>query len=194
MKNKKYWEGRYKKMLENGNSGSMTLDKTASTYIFEEEIQKLIPQTKNGAVLDYGCGAGKKIDVVLKLFVPDQYVGYDEISCMVEYCKNVHKGNNVKFVKKLTRGKYDIIWMSNVIQHMDTEEAIEKLISLSDKLTKKGKMIITDYQKEGLGNEYMEFRGEESHIKLFENAGLKCKLLGVIDVKGAPIGVWELKK
>lgn len=195
MKNLKYWKARYAEVIKNGRSGTMTLEKDAASQIIEDAVQKIIKPFKAAKVLDYGCGAGKKMDAVLRLFTPDKYVGFDEVKEIVYWCKKHLKKKGVRFDVKLLKEFFDVIWCAIVIQHMDDEEAVEKLDLFHSKLRKGGKAYILSLVMAGTDNAMQIFRDDAGYDKIFSESKFNGgKKLGSIAVSGVQIGVWELSK
>jgi SAM-dependent methyltransferase len=108
------------------------------TYIWELKYLSGSPKT----VLDIGCGEGK----IMGLIKQDSWkvVGIDIHGEAVRKAKKsgvydeVFQGDLVKTLEKLVRQKkkYDLVFCSQVIEHITREEG-NKLLDLSDKLAKK---------------------------------------------------------
>jgi SAM-dependent methyltransferase len=93
----------------------------------------LIP--KNSNVLEFGCGTGD----LIAFLNPTSGVGYDPSVEMIKIAKKKH--NKLKFVTKLPQNKFDYIFMSDVIEHLDNP--IKEFKNIKNILNKNGKLIIT---------------------------------------------------
>lgn len=96
-------------------------------------LYELIPNNSN--VLEFGCGTG---DLVAFLN-PTSGVGYDPSYEMIKIAKKKH--NLIKFVTNLPNFKFDYIFMSDVIEHLDNP--IKEFKNIKNILNKNGKLIIT---------------------------------------------------
>ena len=69
--------------------------------------------SKNSSVLEFGCGTG---DLIASLNSTSG-VGYDPSVEMIKIAKKKH--NKIKFVTKLPQNKFDYVYMSDVVEHLD---------------------------------------------------------------------------
>lgn len=117
--------------------------------------------TKNDTVLDIGCGNGSLVkDVAM---CAKSVVGIDFDSKVIEKAKRKNSAPNVEYkvgdaTKDLSNEHFDIIIMSNVLEHIDDRVAFLKSIkNLADKFLFRVPMIdrewVTLYKKE-LGLDY----------------------------------------
>lgn len=98
-------------------------------------LTKLITRNKN--VLEVGCGTGDLISFIN----PKKGYGMDLSTEMIKIAKNKHKGKNIVFSTKYPKGRYDVVFMSDVIEHLeDPKKVFEKISSL---LKKKGVFVNT---------------------------------------------------
>ncbi|MGA3291911.1 MAG: class I SAM-dependent methyltransferase [Candidatus Microgenomates bacterium] len=123
-------------------------DKIANDYDFYKERQKyyysnlkellgsLIPEGRN--VFEVGCGTGD----LLASLNPKSGYGMDISGEMINLAKSKHKlQNKLKFSTIWPEGKFDYIFMSDVIEHLEnSKEIFSKISKLMDK---KSRFIIT---------------------------------------------------
>ncbi len=93
----------------------------------------LIP--KNSNVLEFGCGTG---DLISYLDTTSG-MGYDPSVEMIKIAKSKHK--DIRFVTELPQNKFDYVFMSDVIEHLDNP--IKEFKNIKNILNKNGKLIIT---------------------------------------------------
>lgn len=123
----------FDKIAENYDVG-----KTKYSYYYFNLKKLLRSQIKpNKKVLEIGCGTG---DLLVSLR-PKKGYGQDISIRMIEVAKNKHKNQNVFFSTKMPKGKFDYIFMSDVIEHLENPE--KEFRQISKLMTKKSKFIIT---------------------------------------------------
>lgn len=108
-----------------------------SYYYFN--LKKLLrSQIKpNKKVLEIGCGTG---DLLVSL-KPSKGYGQDISGEMIKIAQYKHKIKNISFSTKWPEGKYEYIFMSDVIEHI--EKPGKEFKKVSKLMTKKSKFIIT---------------------------------------------------
>ncbi len=122
-------------------------DKIAQDYDFYKEKNKfyysnlkillrdLIP--KNKSVLEFGCGTGD----LIAFLNPTSGVGYDPSVEMFKIAKQRYTKRSIKFVTILPKTKFDYVFLSDVIEHLENPKIeIERIKKL---LNSNGKLIIT---------------------------------------------------
>lgn len=100
-------------------------------------LRKMIPE--NSSVLEIGCGTGD----LLAFLKPKIGYGMDISTGMVKLAKVKHKNNkNLIFSVSYPRNKkFDYIFMSDVIEHLEKPDDVFKKVA--ELLSKKGKFINT---------------------------------------------------
>lgn len=122
-------------------------DKIAENYDFYKEKNrfyydnlKLVLRSlisKNKSVLEFGCGTGDLIVFLNSI----SGVGFDPSVEMIKIAKQKHTQKSIKFVTSLPKTKFDYIFLSDVIEHLENpKNEFEKLEKL---LKPKGNLIIT---------------------------------------------------
>jgi ubiquinone/menaquinone biosynthesis C-methylase UbiE len=100
---------------------------------YYENLKKLLGSLipKNSKVCEIGCGTGD----LLSSLKPKFGYGMDVSSEMIKRAKNKHKlEKNLKFSTSWPINKFDYIFMSDVIEHLDNpQETFQKIARLMDK-------------------------------------------------------------
>ncbi len=98
--------------------------------------KRLLPESRDSRILDIGCGTGHFLYLLKKLGYTN-YLGIDVSSESINFCNDwitnrVQKADCYTFLKDREE-KWDLIIMSDVIEHMDKHRIIKnlKLIYLS---------------------------------------------------------------
>ena len=104
-------------------------------YIFRNEIEKFILKNKNITLLDFGCGNAN--DCGKFLISPEyKYIGFDIHIPSLKFAEKNFGNKNVSFCSKVDNKKYDIIIISEVLEHL--KHPMETLKLLNKKLKKNG--------------------------------------------------------
>ena len=126
----------YKRQLE-FNDGHWWFEsrKEIIKFFLKKKIKK-----KNIEILDFGCGVGINFKM-LSEFGTVYY--YDQNKDIVNQNKKRFNSNNFKHINKLKKStkKFDLIVALDVIEHIEDDKKIIKI--LSNKLKKNGKILIT---------------------------------------------------
>ncbi len=86
-------------------------------YIFRNQIEKFIKKNKNLATLDFGCENAN--DCGKFLISPKyKYIGYDIHIPSLKFAEKNFGNKNVSFCSKVDNKKYDIIIISEVLEHL----------------------------------------------------------------------------
>jgi len=103
--------------------------------IFRENINLFRKQKKKLNILDYGCGNANDCGKYLFNDV-DKYYGYDIHTPSLDYARKYYKQKNIKFNNTIPNFKFDIIIISEVLEHLDQPN--ETLSYLKSKLRNDG--------------------------------------------------------
>lgn len=142
-------------------------------------LQSLIPEGKS--VLEIGCGTGD----LLAVLKPKVGVGYDISGEMLRIAKSKYaKKKNLRFTTVWPKGRFDYIFMSDVVEHLENPKRV--FMNISKLMNKNSKFINTmmnplwepiERVYTWLGMKMPEgphSRIRYRHIKLFvETAGMK---------------------
>jgi len=97
------------------------------------------------SVLDIGCGTGTYLTLPLAKSNPTiRFLGADSDITSIKFAQNNYKLENLSFCISENIGredKFELIIASEVIEHVERPE--EFIIKLKDKLTDKGKLVLT---------------------------------------------------
>ena len=89
-------------------------------HIFREAIEKKVKK-KYLSILDFGCGniedCGRYI-----LNKKDFYLGFDIHKESIDYAKKKYKTKKINFTEKIPNKKFDIIIISEVLEHLNNPE------------------------------------------------------------------------
>ena len=115
--------------------GGLNLEKKLLNFFLKKKLKK-----KNIEILDFGCGVGINFKM-LSEFGTVYY--YDQNKDIVNQNKKRFNSNNFKHINKLKKStkKFDLIVALDVIEHIEDDKKIIKI--LSNKLKKNGKILIT---------------------------------------------------
>jgi 2-polyprenyl-3-methyl-5-hydroxy-6-metoxy-1,4-benzoquinol methylase len=142
-------------------------------------IDKKVKKNKNSTLLDFGCGTGGNLDELSKKY---NTYGADMSELAISFCKkrnlnniftNNHFFNNVEY-----KGKFDIITILDVIEHVDEDQKL--LESLKDLLTDDGSIVITVPA-------YQFLFGSHDIIYMHKRRYIKKTLMKVVENSGYQI-------
>ena len=112
---------------------------------FARDYEEIIPEDKNAAFLDVGCGVGHFLYHLKKMGYRNYY-GIDISRQQIEYCtKNVTEQVEVAdafiFLQNM-ENRYDVICLHDVLEHIAKENIITLLKLLFQALKKEGMVIL----------------------------------------------------
>lgn len=123
---KKYWDGRFARDWE-ANSGPL------QTAIFAAGFCQLPVEMNPKSVLDYGAGGGDSVPL-LKIKWPKAEVSVWDFSSPARQLQSKRYGKLANVLEAPPNGQYDLVYSSNVIEHiMERELYIKEICSLSSK-------------------------------------------------------------
>ena len=162
-------------------------------HIFREAIEKKGSKKKYLSILDFGCGniedCGRYI-----LNKKDFYLGFDIHKESIDYAKKKYKTKKINFTEKIPNKKFDIIIISEVLEHLNNPEKV--LFELKHKLKKDGlilgsipngyglteiekfiihkffiydflKTLYSFFKKKKEKNEHIPFNHDSGHVQFF---------------------------
>mgnify|MGYP001323371794 CR=1 FL=1 len=102
---------------------------------FRDEIKKIRNKKKKISILDFGCGNANDCGKFL-LNNKDEYLGFDIHSSSIKFATQNFKSKNISFSTILPKKKFDVIIISEVLEHLENPASI--LIHLKKQLNKDG--------------------------------------------------------
>ena len=162
-------------------------------HIFRGEINKLRSNKKKIQILDFGCG--NALDCARYLINKvDEYYGYDIHNESIKFANKKFGSKNIIFSNKLPKKKFDVVIISEVLEHLDEPDQVLNLLKSNLKnngfilgsipngygLTEIEKFIIHKFfiykivryvykffRKKTLSNKKIPFNYESGHIQFF---------------------------
>lgn len=142
-------------------------------------LKEELPSDKNARILDIGCGFGQML-----LRLRDE--GYKQISGIdigtesVEFCRSqalhVEKINSIGEFAEMREGKYDLVLMSHVLEHIPREETISTLCAIRNLLAPGGSFIVMVPNAQSATGVYWMYEDFTHHL-LFTAGSLRYALL-----------------
>lgn len=134
---------------------------------------------RNASILDIGCGAGSIIRA-LEEFGYDNVSGFDLSQEQIETAKKICKTQDIQVSDAIeylqeTQKKYELIFMMDVLEHVEVDYGLKLLKLIKEKLSVGGHLIIQ--VPNGLSLVPVYFVSDVTHIKLYSPMSLKQLLL-----------------
>lgn len=109
-------------------------------------LQQQLPVNANAAILDIGCGYGQMLNAIRNKGYQNLY-GIELLPEAAEYCSNGLKLSvtctaDIEAYALSNKGKYDLILMSHVLEHLPKEKVIVSLIAIKSMLAEGGRFIV----------------------------------------------------
>jgi len=122
------------------DSRSMKIDYVRRNYI------QLLPPDRQAQILDFGCGRGEFIEVLLNLGYTN-VKGLEVSKEMFQYCKSILPGKVVLSQDGLSylranQERFDLIVMMDVLEHFEKAQVIEVLEIARASLRPKGRLLL----------------------------------------------------
>ena len=96
-------------------------------HIFRDEINKLRSNKKKIEIFDFGCG--NALDCARYLINKvDEYYGYDIHNESIKFANKSFGSKNIIFSNKLPKKKFDVIIISEVLEHLDQPDKVINLL------------------------------------------------------------------
>lgn len=139
----------YDNYLSNIYAGPERLSKVEHEYFSmyswnKKYVVPYLPESRKSVVLDVGCGLGQNLFTFSKLGYKD-VIGIDISKECVDFCKKrgfkVLK-TSVETYLKNKRGKFDVITVYHVVEHIRKERIVALIKLLKRSLKRKGVLVI----------------------------------------------------
>ena len=112
---------------------------------FEEQFLKLLPKDKNCRILDIGCGWGQLLYMLRKngyVNIEGVDLGYHQVEITKELGIKAEKISDLAEFLKNNKNTWDVITISQVIEHFPKDKTIEYLSAVKSSLKDGGAAII----------------------------------------------------
>jgi SAM-dependent methyltransferase len=133
----------------------------------------ILPKALNARILDIGCGQGSFM-LALKRAGYDQVEGLEVDEMAVAHCRacglTVHEGN-ILSADMAPYGRYDLITMQHVLEHLPKDRMIETLRKLKEMLTEGGALYLAVPNAQANTGAYWAFE-DFTHTFLFTSGSL----------------------
>ena len=152
--------GNFDNYLSTAFSGKRDL--SASYKFYDGDYGSYLPQDKGASILDVGCGNGEFI-TYLRSKGFTNVAGIDASGEMVDFCK----ANGITGVSRVTdttgyltgnAGKFDLVAMNDVIEHLPKGDTIGILKSIRSSLTQGGVFLLRTGNFSTLGGIYLRYK------------------------------------
>jgi len=156
-----------------------------------DELEQLI--SKEGKILDFGCGSGILANFLAMNSNQRQVVGIDICQDKINRAKMAGQNiDNVIFTNKKIKEieeKFDAIIMSDVLHHLPVNEQGQTIFKLKNRLTENGVLIIQDINKKSFpkylvgwlvdvlscGYKNIFYRSKEEIIAMLKDSGFNVR-------------------
>ncbi|MBN1799629.1 MAG: class I SAM-dependent methyltransferase [Spirochaetales bacterium] len=148
---------------------------TASLPAFDRYLYPYLPKDRNISICDIGCGSGFFL-YYLKQKKYTNICGVDISAEQIKQCKskglqNVHAEDGIKFLKR-NKEKFDLIFCSNLLEHLTTEKLYLLLAHVYRALKKNGRALIAVPNATALFSPFLLYI-DITHERLFTPISLK---------------------
>lgn len=162
---------------------------------FEMHFLKFIPENKNVKVLDIGCGCGQLL-YALKQKGYNNIEGVDLGGHQVEITRKLGvKAERISDLEDYlvkNKEKWDVIALSQVIEHFQKDKMLDYLISIRNALKADGKVIIATPNMalfSGLVQRYTDFTHEVGFTERSLNEVLRIAGFSNIAIRGEEFSI-----
>lgn len=197
MRRKKYPEDHWLKSHDTEKAFQAYMEQQGKAYsrIKNSFIEELLGDLTDKSVLDYGCGAGMFTVLAAKKGAA-RVVGVDAEESALEtaryfarregverFCTFVHRANFPKFPSS---GKFDVILMKDVIEHVEDDEGL--LDDAAEAMVPGGTIVLStqnsfslNYFVQGLYRRHVKgdkdwYGWDETHVRFYTPMSLQVKL------------------
>ena len=160
--------------------GKNSFDLKSSEEDIEYEYSEFLPKEKKAAILDVGCGMGHFVSYMQSRGF-ENVTGVDRSAEQVECCLAaglpVVKIDDVFEYLQSRSNSFDLIMMSDVLEHFDKNEVLQVLEDLKNALTANGVLVLRVPNMSsiyGLHNLYIDFTHEVGFTESSLNQVLIC--------------------
>lgn len=120
---------------------------------YKVDILRDVSQTQVLRILEYGCGTGRNIPYIHKLFVGSNVVGADLSEKSIEIAKKLNPDVSFEVIDDgfFDRvGSFDLIFIAGVYHHVAPELRSSLTLQLSKLINKGGRLVIFEHNPKTL--------------------------------------------
>lgn len=169
--------------------GPNQADLKSSHEGFQREYSDILPSNKNASILDVGCGMGHFVSYLRhKGFQNVRGVDHsvEQVECCLSAGLPVAKIDDVFEYLKLHKNAFDLIMMSDVLEHFDKNEVMLVLEDLRGALRVGGALVLRVPNMSsiyGLHGRYLDFTHEVGFTESSLNQVLMCTGFALIRIR-----------
>jgi 2-polyprenyl-3-methyl-5-hydroxy-6-metoxy-1,4-benzoquinol methylase len=187
----------FSSMLERVSvSKDETKEKEIVFRYFKRNYLPFMPENKDAAILDLGCGRGLFINAC-HMAGYSNVTGVDISPSNIEYCKKQGyeciEQDALEYLAE-RKDSFDVIIWNDVIEHLYKDEIVESLIKIKSSLRDKGRLILKTLNAanpyvNGTGR-YIDFTHEISFVDISLDYLLKALDFENVTIKGTDIYIF----
>ncbi len=170
---------RYVSTEQSSGSRKLNVQRLSDLPQFKSIIDRYLPADRSIRIADLGCGYGPLV-LCLKESGYTNVVGVDVSSEQVELARslgldNVREGGLVEYLQNTTH-TFDVIFLMDVLEHLEKQEVVDLLELVSNVLTDNGRLILHVPNAEGLFGMRIRY-GDFTHQVCFTPQSIRQVLL-----------------
>lgn len=119
-----------------------------SSYYLNQKVRllkNLLRKPVIETILDFGSGIGQAVPFLIEAFTPDKLVCTDESIDSLRVLQTAHPNVLIREIKDLPYGEFDLIFVANVLHHVDPLDRQDLIQDLSRRLKRGGTIAIFEH-------------------------------------------------
>lgn len=119
-----------------------------SSYYLSEKVRLLAHQfgaERPRRILDFGAGIGQAVPFLLETFSPDVLVCADESKESLRALRTTYPGVMAVELNELDYGVFDLVFVANVLHHVDKKDRAELVRDLCQRLSPGGVIAVFEH-------------------------------------------------
>lgn len=119
-----------------------------SSYYLSEKVRLLAHQLgaeRPRRILDFGAGIGQAVPFVLDTFSPDVLVCADESRESLSVLRSTYPGVTAVELSELDYGVFDLVFVANVLHHVEQKDRAELVDDLCQRLSPGGVIAVFEH-------------------------------------------------
>lgn len=155
--------------------------------IYESFIDEFC--SKDGNVLDVGCGSGNTSALLSVIFPQNRIIAIDSDNKTIKFAKKFNQHPNIDYIhsslEKLSSTKFDYVFACEVLEHMDYDKQFSFIEKCLDFLEEDGLLFITTPNSinEKVGGHHVGLLNEKEFLNFYEKFSNKLHHFSFIDNK-----------